>query len=1051
MNAAITWMVRNPVAANLFLGMLIVAGVAGSTAVNKEIFPQFSLDAVEIQVEYPGASPTDVEDSIIRLIEQQVEGIDGIQQITSVAAESYGTVRLEVARGFEVSDKLEEIKIEIDRIATFPAAAEEINVREVTNRFPVAEIALYGDVSVKTLKDMAYRVRDDLAELAEISFVEVSGVGDDEISIEVSNEILRAYNLTLPELANTIATESSDLPGGKIRTTEQELAIRTLGKRQDRYDFAQIPIFPDRDGGREKRLAEIATIVDGIEETDVVQKFNDESVIFVKVYKTGDENVLDVAQAAIRYVDQELQSTLPPQIGAVVWRNYVTDFENRIDVLVENGVKGFLLVLLALTLFLELRLAWWVAAGIGVSFVAAFSLMAVADTSLNNISAFGFILALGIVVDDAIVVGESIYASRSPQLSAQDAAIRGTRKIHVPVIFAVFTTIAGFMPLLFIPGSIGNLSEDIPKIVIAILFLSLLESLFILPRHLAYAAKERVVHARSKIYGFIRRLQSATNTFLTRFVDGSLESALRVATRHWGATIVCSVSALILALGLLVAGHLKFGFFPDIESDVVTASIELAGTANVDKTYAIAEQVATAGQNVAAEIEARLSLDFPAIQSIYIVAGEQNQRGSPVGAGIQTAQSNKASVFLELWPPEQRSFSAKYFEQQWREEVGELPGVRQLDFSSQFIDFGEPVQIEISGRSEPELARAADAIKDWLRQFRGVYDVFDDQDLGQPELRVSLRPRARSYGLTLDNVASQVRSAFFGAEALRVTRGREEVTVYVRLPQSERNTISDLSSYRIKAPSGKLIPLGEVASIVRGQGPSEIIRRNGRRIVTVSASIDAQEITTRQIQTEFRTGFLEELQGRMPSLAFEFAGEQREQQDVIPTFARNFGLAMIAIYILLALPFRSYTQPLVIMAAIPFSLIGIVIGHILMGLSVTIISLIGAVGLSGVIINSALVLVHAANDRRREGTEIRLALIYAAKSRFRPVFLTAITTFLGIFPLMMEQSVKGQFLVPLAVSIGFGVLFGTAISIILVPALAMARERLVGRLSRYTA
>ena len=703
MNAAITWMVRNPVAANLVLGMLIVAGVAGSTAVNKEIFPQFSLDAVEVQVEYPGASPRDIEDSIIRLIEQQVEGIDGIQRITSVAAENYGTVRLEVARGFEVSDKLEETKIEIDRIATFPAAAEEINVREVTNRFPVAEIALYGDVSIKTLKDMAYRVRDDLADLAEISFVEVSGVGNDEISIEVSNEVLRAYNLTLPELAHTVATESSDLPGGKIRTTEQELAIRTLGKRRDRYDFAQIPIFPDRDGGREKRLAEIATIVDGIEETDVVQKFNGKSVIFVKVYKTGDENVLDVAQAAIRYVDQRLQPTLPSQVKTVVWRNYVTDFESRIDVLVENGVKGFLLVLLALTLFLELRLAWWVAAGIGVSFVAAFSLMAVADTSLNNISAFGFILALGIVVDDAIVVGESIYASRSPQLSAQDAAIRGTRKIHVPVIFAVFTTIVGFMPLLFIPGSIGNLSEDIPKIVIAILFLSLVESLFILPRHLAYAAKERAVHARSKIYGFIHRLQSATNTVLTRFVDGPLDNALRVATRQWGATIMCSISALILALGLLVAGHLKFSFFPDIESDVVTASIELTGTANVDKTYAIADHVATAGQNVAAEIEARLSLDFPAIQSIYIVVGEQNQRGSPVGAGIQTGQSNKASVFLELWPPEQRSFSAKYFEQQWRKCQGSCLESGSSIFRLNLSTSESPFKLRYPGDQNPSL------------------------------------------------------------------------------------------------------------------------------------------------------------------------------------------------------------------------------------------------------------------------------------------------------------------------------------------------------------
>lgn len=1051
MNAAIAWMVRNPVAANLLLGMLIAAGIAGSTAVNKEIFPQFSLDAVEVQVEYPGASPADIEDSIIRLIEQQVEGVDGIQQITSVATENYGTVRLEVARGFKVSDKLEEIKIEIDRIATFPAAAEKIDVREVTNRFAVTEIALYGDVSIRTLKDTAYRLRDDLAALAEISFVEVSGVGDDEISIEISNEILRAYNLTLPELADTVATESFDLPGGKIKTAEQELAIRTLGKRQDQYDFAQISIFPDRDGGREKRLGEIATIVDGIEETDVVQKFNNEPVIFVKVYKTGDENVLNVAQAAIQYVDQRLQTTLPPQIKAVVWRNYVTDFESRIDVLVENGVKGLVLILIALTLFLDLRLAWWVASGIAVSFIAAFSLMAAADTSLNNISAFGFILALGIVVDDAIVVGESIYASRSPQVSAQDAAIHGTKKIYVPVIFAVFTTIAGFMPLLFIPESIGNLSEDIPKIVIAVLFLSLLESLFILPRHLAYAGKERAIHAKSKIYGLTQRLQSATSTVLTRFVNGSLEKALRVATLHWGATIVCSISALILALGLLVAGHLKFSFFPDIESDVVTASIELAGAANVDNTYSIAERVAAAGQNVAAEFEARLSLDSPVIQSIYIVAGEQNQRGSPVGAGIQTAQSNKASVFLELWPSEERSFSAKDFERQWREVLGELPGVRRLDFSSQFIDFGEPVQIEISGRSESELARAAIAIKGWLREIRGVYDVFDNQDLGQPELRVSLRPRARSYGLTLDDVAWQVRSAFFGAEALRITRGREEVTVYVRLPKTERNTISDLTSYRIKAPSGKLIPLGEVASIVRGQGPSEITRRNGRRIVAVSASIDTQEITTRQVQAEFRDGILKELQRRMPSLSFEFAGEQREQQNVIPTFARNFGLAMFAIYILLALPFRSYTQPLVIMAAIPFSIIGVVIGHLLMGLSVTIISLIGAVGLSGVIINSSLVLLHAANEKRLEGTDIRLALIYAAKSRFRPVFLTAVTTFLGIFPLMMEQSVKGQFLVPLGVSIGFGVLFGTAISIILVPALAMARESLVGRLSRDTA
>ncbi len=1042
MKNAIAFMVRNGVAANLLMLLMVFAGAVSATSIGQMVFPEFSLGQVEVRVEYPGALPSEIEDSIVQRIEEQVEGVDGISELRATASEGVGVVTIEFNRGVDVSQKLDEVKAEVDRITTFPGEAEEPQVREITNRSRVVEIALYGDVDPEALKQIADRAQDDLSAKGGISFVDTRGDQPYEISIEVENDTLRAYGLSLTDISAAVGRLSLDLPAGGIETEDEEILLRTVGRAYTGQDFADIVLVANEDGAQ-VRLGDVATIRDGLQDADSFIRFNGQPAVFVRVFRIGEERVLDVVEIVETYLEEELEPSLPPGVQLRVWRNDADELRNRFELLIRNGAVGLTLVIITLTLFLNLRLAFWVSLGIFVAFIGTFAVMAVLGVSINQISLFGFILAIGIVVDDAIVVGENIYARAGTREHPFTSAIEGAHRISGPVIFAVLTTVMAFLPLLFLPGTFGLFLGDIPSVVITVLLLSLVESLLVLPRHLSYVGLDERP-------GLLTRLMSGPQAFvkrnLERFVDGPLTRAVRFAIRHYGIIIASGIAMLMMSFGLLAGGIVPFSFGPQVEATYVTADIELAPGTAPERTETAASRVMERGLAVAHAIEDEFEIERGSIVTArYLAVGAgAGLGGGPGGAGPGISQTNEATIVLELLDPTIRPFPASLFEQRWRAAVGEIPGVRKLVFSSSLINLGDAIRIELSAPELAALERASDALVAELRSLNGVFDARSDLDQGRQEISLTLKPEARTYGLTVQDLAAQIRAAFFGAEALRVQRGQDEVRVYVRLPEAERRTIDDIFSYRVRTPAGGFVPVREVADVSYGFGPTTIDRRDGQRIITVTAAVDDAVTTGGDVNAYLIDTFLPDLVQEVPGVSFGLAGEQEEQSETGSALSRNFLLAVFAIYALLAIAFRSYTQPLVVVAAIPFGVAGAILGHLVMGITMTFISIFGIVGLSGVIINGAIVLIDFVNERRGLGDSSAQAVLGAAKARFRPILLTAITTFLGVFPLIIEQSVQAQFLVPLAVSIGFGVLFGTPILLMLVPALATVHDQWFG-------
>ena len=1050
MRGAIAWMARHGVAANLLMVLIILAGFVSLTNLPQETFPEISLDTIQVQVQYPGASPDEVEQAIVRRIEERIAGIEGIDRITSAASENVGVVLAELSLGTDQAQTLDDIKSAVDRITSFPADAEEPEVVALSAEGRVMQIAIYGDAPERTLKEIANRVKDDLASLPAISLVRVSGVRQYEISIEVSKQALRAHGLTLDEVAAAVRRGSLDLPGGSVETDREEILVHIRGQNYTRADFAEIVVRANVNGSM-LRLGDIAAIDDGFESNDLVNAYNGQPTAFVQVMRTGDERILEIVDEVDRYLAEELAPSLPRGVDYNIWRSEAEYLQDRIDLLIKNGRLGLILVLVALALFLDLRLAFWTAVGIFLSFAGVFAVMAWFGISINMMTLFGFILAIGIVVDDAIVVGENIFAEREKGTRGIRAAIRGTRRVSVPVTFAVLTTVAAFTPLLFVPGSLGKFLYVIPAIVISVLLLSLVEVLFILPYHLSHLPEPGAQLGQGKLLEPVYRLQSLVQTNLQRFVDGPLERSVRFAVRRPGLTMLGALSSLLIVGGLVAGRHLRFSLLPVIEAEEVIAYIQMAEGTTSERTLEVARYVEREGYAAIAELQARAPDDEPPlVDAVFTSVGERpSQVGGPgMAAAASFIQSNVAEVSLRMSDPEIRSVPSTELERAWRERVGPVAGAQELTFSSILIDLGSPVQVELSHPDTAMLRAAVPEMTARLARIAGVTDVRDDQTLGKRELDLALKPTARTLGITLDDLARQVRGAFFGDEVYRLQRGRDEVRVYVRLPESERNTLADLQDYRIRTPTGGAAPLSEVADVSFGVASSTINRIDGRRIVTVTADVDAAVITGSEVNAELTSAILPDLQRRFPGLRYGFGGEQRQQTLAFEGLARGFILAMLAIYALLAIPFRSYVQPLVVMASIPLGLVGAAIGHLIMGLDVGMLSLFGIVGLSGVVVNDSLVLIDFINERYRAGLPMAEAIVQGAKVRFRPIMLTSVTTFLGVSPIILERSTQAQFLSPMAVSLGFGILFATFIIMLAVPALAITNHRVTRGVKR---
>ncbi len=1041
----IAYMARNGVAANLLMFFILLAGFFALTTLVQEVFPEISLDRVNISVPYPGATPDEVEESIILKIEEQIEGVEGLKQVRSTAAEGRGSVVAELELGEDLNRFLDDIKAQIDRIQTFPAGAERPEVTEVTNRQSVIRLVIYGDVSERTLKELAYRTEDALSALPEVSYVETTGVREYEISIEVPLQRLRALGLTLRDISNAVRGGSLDLSAGSIDTRDEEVRIRTTGQNYTQQDFEEI-IVVSRGDGTVVRLGDIAEVRDGFREVDLIGRYGGQPAAYVEVFRTADEKALEIVDAVERHLDEEVIPALPAGVGLEIWNNDADILQDRLGLLVKNGLLGLVLVLIALAIFLEIRLAFWVAVGIAVSFVGTFGVMAMLGVSINLMSLFAFILAVGIVVDDAIVVGENIYAARERGHRGVVASIRGTRRVTKPVIFAILTTVVAFCPLFFIPSSIGRIVGEIPIIVISVLLFSLIESLFVLPNHLSHLPRRRGPSSGQQPH-LINRLQSRVDTGLKRFIEGPLDRSLRFATGRPGIVIASGVGMIIVSVAMIPAGIIKVDFMPSVEADLVTASLEMPEGTPVQGTSDVAGRLESAGYRALDRLAADGGEAVEGVLTgVNVTVGLPARQSGPAGAADAQAnpQANIAAVEFKLVSPDERDISATDLQQAWRESVGPLPEAKSLTITAELISFGAPVHVELSHPDPAGLGAIGDTVMARLRGFAGVFDVQADQDQGLKEIQLDLLPEARTLGLTLDNLARQIRSAFFGDEALRVQRGREDMRVYVRLPEEERNAIADVESYLVRTPGGDEVPLARVASVRFGRSPTTIRRKDGQRVLTVTADVNTNVVTGDEMTNVLDRSIMPELVSRNPGLTYSFGGEQQEQVESFSALGGGFALALLAIYALLAIPFGSYTKPLIIMAAIPFGIIGAVLGHAILGLQMAIMSLFGVIGLSGVVVNDSLVMIDFINERLRQGMPGREAIIAGAKARFRPIFLTSVTTFLGVAPLVFETSLQAQFLIPMAASLGFGILFATAVLMMIVPALAMVQHRVTG-------
>ncbi len=1030
----VAFMARNGVAANLLMIFLIVAGILSYRTIVQEVFAENSLDTIQISVAYPGATPDEIEESIVQKIEEAVEAVENVKEIKSNAAENIGTVSVELELGTDIDRALDDIKAEIDQIQSFPDDAEEPDVRELTTRQSVVRIAIFGDVSENALKETAYRLEDSLAALPEISFVDTSSIRDYEVSIEVPQQTLQAFGLSLNDISRTIAASSLDSPAGSIDTDSEEVRVRTIGQNYNQQNFEDIVLISNENGAM-VRLGQIANIRDEFEDSDLVSLYNGKPVAFVEVFRTSDERVLDVSRATKDYLEGEFAHSLPEGISYAIWSDDSELLNDRLSLLLKNAAIGLFLVLLALTLFLDIRLAAWTALGIGVTFVGAIFLLDLAGSSINMFALFGFILALGLVVDDAIVVGESVYARREAGRSGLGAAVSGARRVTMPVIFAVLTTVAAFSPLFAIGGVMGKILADIPLVVVAVLFLSLVESLLILPNHLSHLPVPGTP-TRNPVTHFFERVQAKVDIYYQAFVNGPLDRAVRYSVRMPFVILAGSVAFLIVVGSLIPAGIIKSSFFPAIEADVVTASLEMRAGTTIAETEKIARLIEQRGRETYAKFEARIDDDEPSpLRGIFTLIGKAPRATGP-NAQSGGFASNIASVQFSFIPGDQRELASRDFENAWRETVGPIVEARSLVFASDLISIGAPVDVQISDPDPAVVEAASTKLMERLNRFAGVFDIESDQDEGLKEIQLRLKPEARSLGVTLEDVALQVRAAFFGSEALRVQRGQEDMRVYIRLPEAERNSIVDVERFRVRVPGGE-VPLATLADVSFGQAPAIIRRTDGRRITTVTADIDTNIVTSQEIANALTDEIMPELQADYPQLLYSFGGEQQEQQDSFGDLGLAFLAALLMIYALLAIPFRSYMQPLIIMAVIPFGIIGALLGHLILGLPLGVLSMFGMIALSGVIVNGSLILIDFINENLRDGMAIEEAIISATKSRFRPIMLTSLTTFLGVAPITFETSLQAQFLIPMSASLGFGVLFGAIILQLLIPALTI--------------
>ncbi len=1035
MNGAIKWMAENHVAANLLMMLFIVGGLVMGFNIKQEVFPEVNLDQINISVAYPGASPEDVEEGIILTTEESISGIDGIKEISSVAAEGSGTVTAVVRAGENADLVLQEIKNEIDRITTFPEEAEKPVVAKLLNRREVISLVVYGDISERSLREQAEAMRDELLAMPGITQAELNGVRPYEISIEIPEPVLRRYNLTLDKVADMVRRTSLDLPGGSIKAGGGEILIRTKERRYTGQGYGEIPVVAKADGSM-VLLKDIAKVRDTFAETDESARFDGMPAAMVGIFRVGDQKPTEISDLVLQYVEKK-RPTLPASVHISTWNDTSEMFASRLNLLTRNAFFGLIMVFITLSLFLQMRLALWVMLGIPISFLGALFIMPAVDVSINMISLFAFIMALGIVVDDAIVVGENVFEHRQRGKTHLQAAIDGTREVGIPVVFSVLTSVAAFIPLMYVVGTLGKFIKVIPVVAVSILLVSLTESLFVLPAHLSFGGDRN--NGGNNSNGTIERLRKKMTGLLEKLINGPYKKLLQLSIKYRYASIAIAVVVLMLSIGMVKGGIVKFRFMPVVDGDKITVSIEMPRGALVEDTARVQDYILAKSKDVVSHFDRTRPEGDSILRHIYSVVGGTIAGGGPRG-GSSASGSHLANIAMLLQPSDTRGLPAEEIGKYWRRLVGEIPGVDSLSFKSNLMHMGANIDVQFSHENPDILTAATARLKKALAAYPGVDDIADNYPAGKKELRLKLKPEARTLGITQQDLARQVRGAFYGAEALRLQRGRNEVKVMVRYPENDRRHKWNFENMRIRTPNGGELPLERAAYVEESRGYSVINRFERKRVINVTATVDDKVANAEEILTDLKTNILQELTADYPGLTYNLEGEAKERRESMGSMMSGFMLAIFCMYALLAIPFKSYSQPLLIMTAIPFGIVGAVLGHLIMGFNLSMLSLFGIVALSGVVVNDSLLLIDRINKGRRKGEDMHTAVTAAGLRRFRPIMLTSLTTFFGLAPMILETSVQAQFLIPMAISLGFGIMFATGITLLLIPTIYFVLE-----------
>jgi len=1014
--SAVSWMAANSVAANILMAVLLVGGLFTAFKIKQEVFPDFNLDAVTISVAYPGASPEEVESGIILAVEEAVQDLEGIDEIRSTASEGSGSVTIEALEGADVTRLWQEAKSEVDRIDTFPDEARQPNVAIASRKRRVLTLAFYGTADETVLRETAERVRDELLLDPDITQVLFEGVRDYEIHVEVSQAVLRRYGLTLRDVADTIRRASVELGGGSLKTSGGDILVRMKDRRDYAEEYAKLPLITEENGAR-LLLDDVAVVREGFEDTNRWASYNGQRAVLIEIYRVGDQTPIEVSKAA-KAVIGRINQSLPEGLALSVLRDSSKIFEQRAQLLLKNAGLGLVLVFFFLALFLEARLAFWVSLGIPISFMGAFLIMGPMSASINMVTMFAFIVTLGIVVDDAVVVGENVHHYRRRGMPFLQAAVTGAREVSMPVVFSILTNMVAFLPMFFIPGVMGKIFKFIPMVVVSVFAISLIESLFVLPAHLSHEPK------RTSIWPFslIGRLQQRFSIFFEGFVRVRYGAFLKWVLNNRFTVLALGVAMLAATAGYVTSGRMGMVMFPKVESD-----------------YAFCEATLPFGasqRNVA-------SVEHTLIDAAKKVVSRNG--GEKLAKGVfSRVRENSVQVRVYLTDANVRPISTASVTELWRKAAGRLTGIETVSFES---DRGGPgsgrgLTVRLSHRDKNTLDRAGMDLAAKLTEFPIVHDIDDGSAKGKRQFDIRLLPAGERMGLTSQAVAVQVRHAFQGVEAVSQLRQRNEVTVRVRLPESERVTEATLEGLVLQAPLGEIL-LRDAVRMEAGRAYTTIGRTDGRRVISVRANVRPRS-QTEIVQKALKSEIMPELTRVYPGLSYSFQGRQASIRESIQALLMGLGLALIAVYALLAVPFKSYLQPLIIMFCIPFGMIGAVIGHILMGYSLSVMSLFGVVALSGVVVNDSLVLIDFANRRRRRGVPAAEAILEAGILRFRPILLTTLTTAGGLAPMILETSRQARFLIPMAVSLGFGVLFATFITLVMVPSLYLLLENARG-------